>query len=291
MWWMLLIWRWLRRVSTRGDQRKGRFYRRFVRPEPIRRKNRRKPDWLRDFVMRTKAVDADISYRGVAAVVNRQFGHRETICHTTVRNILIERQAEVLLYRKALRRRKPRIGPKNHIWGLDLTGKTDTEGKTHWIQGILDHGTRACISLQAVPSKASIQLLRGLLDAIERYGIPGTIRTDNEAIFTSRLFRFGLWWLGIRHQRIDLACPWQNGRIERFFGTLKGKLNRLAVSHFEGLNVALAEFRLWYNHVRPHQSLEYLTPAEVWQRRSPGRKAIRFETWEGLLTGWYHPPD
>ena len=40
------------------------------------------------------------------------------------------------------------------------------------------------------------------------------------SIFTSRLFRFGMWCLKIRHQRTEIACPWQNGRIERFFGTL-----------------------------------------------------------------------
>jgi transposase InsO family protein len=31
--------------------------------------------------------------------------------------------------------------------------------------------------------------------------------------------------LDIRHQRSDVACPWQNGRIKRFFGTLKQSLD------------------------------------------------------------------
>ena len=33
--------------------------------------------------------------------------------------------------------------------------------------------------------------------------------------------------LGIRHQRTTPGCPWQNGRIERLFGTLKNKLDQL----------------------------------------------------------------
>ena len=36
--------------------------------------------------------------------------------------------------------------------------------------------------------------------------------------------------MGIRHQRIDPHCPWQNGRIERFFGTLKPHLRQLRFS-------------------------------------------------------------
>ncbi|NIP27488.1 MAG: DDE-type integrase/transposase/recombinase, partial [Phycisphaerae bacterium] len=68
--------------------------------------------------------------------------------------------------------------------------------------------------------------LRHLLDAIERYGKPKFLRTDNETVFTSRLFRFGLWLLGIKHQRTDKGCPWMNGRVERFFGTLKQKLSQ-----------------------------------------------------------------
>lgn len=104
---------------------------------------------------------------------------------------------------------------------MDLTGKTDTQNKLHNILGIIDHGSRDCLCLKGLKSKASITLLRYLLDTIEHYGKPKIIRTDNEAVFTSRLFRFGLSWLNIKHQKVDKGCPWQNGRVERFFGTLK----------------------------------------------------------------------
>ena len=50
------------------------------------------------------------------------------------------------------------------------------------------------------------------------------LRTDNEAVLVSRLFRCGLWLLGIRQQRIEPGCPWQNGRVERFIGTVKREL-------------------------------------------------------------------
>ena len=125
---------------------------------------------------------------------------------------------------------------------------------------------------------------------IEYYGKPKAVRTDHEAIFQSRMFRFGLAWLGIRHQTTDLHCPWQNGRIERFFGTLKQKLDRWAVADRACLNASLVAFRLWYNHVRPRQHLQGRTPAEVWDdvdRRRPPRRRLWFEGWDGLLQGEY----
>lgn len=117
------------------------------------------------------------------------------------------------------------------------------------------------------------------------------IRTDNEAIFTSRVFRLVLFVLGIHHQTTDLHCPWQNGRVERFFGTLKEKLDQLAVTSFDALNSALGEFRFFYNHVRPHQNLGGATPAEAWAGANPHitrfKQEYWFEAWDGLLQGYY----
>jgi transposase InsO family protein len=179
--------------------------------------------------------------------------------------------------------------PANRIWAIDLTGKSDSEGEVHPILGIVDHGSRLAVGLRALPDKATITVLRAILNAIERFGRPRAVRTDNEAVFTSRLFRFALWLLGIRHQRTELHCPWQNGRVERFFGTLKEKLDRWQVDSFEQLGLALGDFRAWYNHVRPHQHLGGRTPAEAWTRIDPyaaaPKSASYFSAWDGMLTG------
>ena len=85
-------------------------------------------------------------------------------------------------------------------------------------------------------------MLGHLFLAIGKYGTPKFLRTDNESIFTSRLFRGALFLLGIRQQRSDPGCPWQNGRVERFFGTLKNKLDCLEVVSLDVLNVAPLRF-------------------------------------------------
>jgi putative transposase len=71
------------------------------------------------------------------------------------------------------------------------------------------------MTLDALADKRSVTVVRALCDAVERHGTPEAIRTDNEAIFHSCVFKTALKLLGIRHQTTELHCPWQNGRIER----------------------------------------------------------------------------
>jgi len=107
----------------------------------------------------------------------------------------------------------------------------------------------------------------------------------------SRLLRGALSLLGVRLQTIQPHCPWQNGRIERLFGTLKRHIDCVTIEGRDALDSKLIAFRAWYNHVRPHQHLGGHTPAEVWDGR---RKSIKsphwFSAWEGRLTGWFFPP-
>ena len=62
--------------------------------------------------------------------------------------------------------------------------------------------------------------------------------------------------------------PWHNGRIERFFGTLKPLLRGLQLASAAAVRGALDEFKLFYNTVRPHQNLHGLTPEESWQGKT-----------------------
>jgi len=180
--------------------------------------------------------------------------------------------------------------PRNLVWGLDLSGNATLDGSTRIVLGILEHARRAALRLEALETKSSWTLISKLIGTIRCHGKPRAVRTDNEAVFTSRTFRFALLLLGIRHQRTDPGCPWQNGRVERFFGTLKAKLDRLAVDSFGALNGALTEFRFFYNHVRPHQNLAGLTPAEragAAPFTNPPKREYWFEAWGGLLCDYY----
>ncbi len=90
------------------------------------------------------------------------------------------------------------------------------------------------------------------------------VGADSEAVFVSRWFRLGLWALGIRPQRIEPGCPWQNGRVERFIGTVKRELARAPITNGKEFDIALRDVRAWYSHDRPHDHVQGRTPAEVW---------------------------
>ena len=214
-----------------------------------------------------------------------------TVGKTYVADTIRRHRYEIAMRRRAIRNATPRRVPRNVVWAIDLTGKVTLDGKTRFILGILEHASRAALCLEGLLSKSSAVLIGKVVETIKRYGKPRSIRTDNESVFTSATFRFVLVLLGIGHQRSDPGCPWQNGRVERFFGTLKGTLDRLAVDSFVALGAALREFRCYYNHVRAHQNLGGATPAEAWAGIDPYVANIKdeywFEAWDGLLCGYY----
>jgi transposase InsO family protein len=176
-----------------------------------------------------------------------------------VYRIIKEHGYEILQMRKEIKNKLPYKKVKNQIWHMDLT----TIDKKQ-IFGVIDSGTRALVALKHVQTKSTIHILRTLLNAIEYYGKPQSIKSDNERVFTSTLMRATLWLLGIKRQTTQIASPWQNGKIERLFGTMKKSFKSLVFPTSQSLEEGLKEFRFFYNHVRLHQNLDYNTPANVW---------------------------
>ena len=285
-----LAWQWL---VARQQPVPAKFAGRRCVVHAPRSRQARKPDWVGREIIRLKAWMPEEGCRKIAATFNRLHAVKRgmTVSKSFVAKWVRRHQYEIEELRTTWKRRVPYPVPVNQTWGVDLTGKTDADGTTHSIMGIIDHGSRRALTLTALKYKSSIFLLRSLLDAIERFGRPRFVRTDNEAVFTSRLFAFGLKFLGIGHQRSDPGCPWMNGRIERLFGTLKGKMDQWVVANMNELNVALGEFSVWYNHVRPHQHLGGQTPVEAWDGIDPyaqvPKQVLDFTAWDGLLTGVY----
>ncbi len=101
-----------------------------------------------------------------------------------------------------MRNRHPYKKQKNQLWHIDLTTIEQRQ-----ILGVVDSGTRALLALKHLQTKSTIHILRVLLDIIECYGRPEAIRSDNEAVFTSKLMKFTLWILGIKRQTTEIASP------------------------------------------------------------------------------------
>jgi putative transposase len=266
--WMLTQWlrwlRWLMQWPRPPAHPRGRT---SAQPTPCRRVFAQpKPTWVTHEVIRLKAVMPEAGCRTIAHHFNRRWAAQRgmTVSKTYVADTCRKQQYLILEARRILKHRVPRPIPRNRIWGCDLLLKTDQQGQPHLALAILDHASRACLRLRRLSDKSSWTLLQELVQAVRRYGWPQFVRTDNEAVFVSRVFRLGLWLLGIRSQRIEPGCPWQNGRVERFIGTVKRELAREPIADEREMTKALQEIRTWYNHDRPHDHLQGRTPAEVW---------------------------
>jgi putative transposase len=188
------------------------------------------------------------------------------------------------------RQRSPsqgRSGAIGRVWGMDLTGLPLVSGESAPVWGVLDHGSRTVLQLEPLKRFNSLILLGKLIQAFGEYGIPKAIRSDNASVFKTVVFRGVLKQLGVKQQFTELHSPWQNGRIERFWRTMKEALGtnarsftsgvrvlekQMRFSSIEGMKAVLQEFSSFYNFSRPHQSLKGQTPAQVWQRQIGGRK-------------------
>ena len=249
-----------------------------------------KPRWVTRELIRLKAHHPKLGCRSIAILFNRRFAERGMrVGKTFVADLLRARKLEIASLRRQWKRRKPKALPRNAIWGMDLTGITDAEKETSTVLGIIDHGSRLAIDLRVVQTKASTVLVRVLLDSIDRFGKPKAARTDNEAVFCSWVFRLSLFLLGIRHQKTQVHSPWQNGRVERFFGTLKRVAKQVKFENRALIAQAMETFRFWYNQVRPHQNLGGRTPGEAWRKVDPYALPVRwsrpFQAWDGVLIG------
>ena len=258
-------------------------------------RNLHKPDWVIPEVLRLKALmGKQVGCRKIAATFNRLHGLRCTVGKTFVAETIKTHQYQLACITRKIHRKPPYVFAVNKVWAMDLTFYTDDANTTHTILGIIDHGSRLMTRLQVVVNKKAWILLGHLCLAIGQHGKPQAIRTDNERIFTSFVFRTFLTLAGIKQQQTQVCAPWQNGRVERFFGTLKSLLRQLIIPNANTLADALSEIAFFYNHVQPHQNLGGLTPAEAWngltlaeiiQRKN---NANLISALGGLLVGFHH---
>ena len=255
--------------------------------------HRRKPDWLRFEVLRLKAHMPRAGCRAVARTFNR-LHPSVSVGKTFVADLIASHQHEIAELRRQIRAAQPRTVAVNHTWAMDMTFFTDDHKTTHAAIGIIDHGSRLALRLHTLTRRCSWTMLGHLCLAIAQHGKPRKLRTDNEAVFNSWLFNSFLKFAGIGHQTTQKHAPWQNGRVERLFGTLKPLLRQLVIPSGGALQCAFDEFRVFYNHVRPHQNLHGLTPVEHFAglrptdlRQMPIKQVQEVQALAGLMRGYW----
>lgn len=152
---------------------------------------------------------------------------------------------------------------KNHVWAWDFIHDRTTDGKAlKWLT-LVDEYTRECLVLEVRRGMTAKAVCEVLATVVRERGAPRHIRSDNGPEFIAEATRAGMGEAGIETLYIEPGSPWENGDAESFNSKVRDEL--LNVEEFTSLLEARVLGKEWkqeYNHVRPHSSLGYRTPAE-----------------------------
>jgi putative transposase len=206
----------------------------------------------------------------------RIFLAREGIAMSPGRAQRLWRQAALQLPRKRPKRRIANARPRpslplamNHVWAYDFVFDACANGQQLKCLTVVDEFTHECLAIDVAGSIRSARVIDVLARLISVHGAPAILRSDNGPEFISTAI---LQWL--LDNRIDTALidpgkPWQNGTNESFNGKLRDEcLNLEWFRNRREAKIIIENWRRHFNDVRPHMSLNYLTPAEF-KRHQP----------------------
>lgn len=124
---------------------------------------------------------------------------------------------------------------------------------------ILDHGRRLVRHLGVTAHPSEDWVKQQLREAFPFGEIPKYLIHDRDAIF--RGLQEFIASFGIERKRIGFRCPWQNGVLERFNGTVRRELlDHVLVLDEDHLRRLLKEFVRHYHEDRTHLGLGKDTP-------------------------------
>jgi putative transposase len=159
---------------------------------------------------------------------------------------------------------------RGEVWTWDFIADATVRGGALRMLTILDEHTRECHVLRADRALKSRDVLEWLQRAIEKYGAPKYLRSDNGPEFIAKIVQQWLAAAEIKTIYIEPGSPWQNGFVESFHGRFRDEcLNRELLWTLTEARVVVGDYRRKYNEVRPHSRLGYDSPAMFAARSCP----------------------
>lgn len=144
----------------------------------------------------------------------------------------------------------------NHVWAWDFVADRTETGRKLRILTLVDEFTRRCIEVEVEHRMNAKFVARTLLKLFAVHGVPKFIRSDNGPEFIARFLMNVMKLHGIEARHIDPGSPWQNGKNERFNGTLRDEcLNTETFHHRDHARAVVKLFARKYNEERPHSAL------------------------------------
>ena len=154
----------------------------------------------------------------------------------------------------------------NQVWAMDITYVPMEKGYLY-LMAIIDLKSRFIVGWSLSNSMESSWVISTLQTAIDCYGTPEIINTDQGSQFTSKEYIDYVKSLKTVSISMDgKGRAIDNVFIERFWRTIKyDKLYLMQLQNGHEVLKACEEFIDYYNHKRDHSAIGDLTPFEVYK--------------------------
>jgi putative transposase len=157
------------------------------------------------------------------------------------------------------------IDRPNQVWCADITYIPMAKGFVYLV-AVMDWFSRRILSWRVSTTMETDFCVEALREATELYGQPEIFNTDQGVQFTSAAFVDELANGGVRISMDGKRRYLDNIFIERLWRSLK--YEEVYIRAYGSVAEARRSLGVWlafYNDVRPHQSLDYRTPREIFE--------------------------
>jgi len=170
----------------------------------------------------------------------------------------------------------------NQLWQTDFTDLKVTGWGWYYLSTVLDDFSRYIVAWKLCPTMAAADVTATLDLALQASGLDAVDRrprllSDNGPSYLATELADWLAQKGMSHTRGKPYHPMTQGKIERWHLSLKSRI--LLENYYRpgDLERAVAAFVEHYNHRRYHESLDNLTPADVYFGRGARILATRHQ--------------
>jgi putative transposase len=219
-------------------------------------------------IERMKELSAQYPRYGYRRI--RIFLGRDGYCMSPGRAHRLWRGAGLQVPRKRPKKRLAPARPRpqaprgaNQVWSYDFVFDHCANGQQLKCLTITDEFTKEGLAIDVDGRIRSARVIEVLSRLVSARGAPTFLRSDNGPEFVSKALLSWVVAQGIGTALIEPGKPWQNGVTESFNGKFRDEC--LSLEWFRSraeAKVIIEAWRRHYNEVRPHSSLDYLTPNE-----------------------------
>jgi len=215
---------------------------------------------IRDLIVRLKRLHGWGIHK-LTFMLKRDYGM--SLSHNAVYRILKERGEISKAPEKGKRYKYIRFERthSNTMWQTDWKWLSDEEC---WLTAYLDDHSRFIVSASKYTEATTDNTLELFHKAGKKHGYPEQVLTDHGSQYWNKYgsrYESELSLVGVEHILGRVKKPTTTGKIERFWWTYMQEAG--------GFN-SLQQYIHHYNHQRQHQSLNYQTPAKIYEKEKVG---------------------